>query len=37
MSLLKKIIEVGEWDSHRAIGSCTKAFDKNKYSHLYLI
>tara|TARA_R100001244_G_scaffold92177_3_gene69660 strand:- start:318 stop:2582 length:2265 start_codon:yes stop_codon:yes gene_type:complete len=23
------IVEVGEWDSHRAIGSCTKAF-KNK-------
>ena len=26
----KKIVEVGEWDSHRAIGSCTKAFDTHK-------
>jgi|TARA_R110000824_G_scaffold60572_3_gene161818 hypothetical protein len=26
----KKIVEVGEWDSHRAIGSCTKSFEKNK-------
>jgi hypothetical protein len=26
----KKLVEVGEWDQHRAIGSCTKAFEKNK-------
>lgn len=26
----QKIVEVGEWDSQRAIGSCTKAFEKNK-------
>ena len=26
----KKIVEVGEWDSQRAIGSCTKALEKHK-------
>jgi hypothetical protein len=31
------IIEVGEWDSHRAIGTCTKAFKNKDEVHYTLV